>query len=96
MWSAIVILTTIHVQDFADVEGDAAMGRRTLPIISPVGSRLLAITTITAYSWYVAAFWATGPAVQTLFMLYGFAIAFRCACYRDCRQDKRTYVMYNV
>jgi hypothetical protein len=72
------------------------MGRKTLPIILPVGSRLLTITTITAYSWYVTAFWATGPAVRMLFVLYGFAIAFRYAYYRDCRQDKQTYVMYNV
>lgn len=44
---ALWLFLTIHVQDFHDVEGDRALGRRTLPIVlSPLG--VLRLRTLTA------------------------------------------------
>ena len=37
----LVILTTIHAQDFADIAGDSALGRVTFPIRAPALSRAL-------------------------------------------------------
>ncbi|KAJ3733193.1 UbiA prenyltransferase family [Lentinula guzmanii] len=34
-WNGAVIFTTIQAQDFPDVQGDAALGRVTLPIYAP-------------------------------------------------------------
>jgi 4-hydroxybenzoate polyprenyltransferase len=96
MWSAIIVFSTVHVQDFADVEGDMVMGRKTLPIVAPVGSRTLTVLTLLAYSWYVTEFWDIGPLARTLLVLYGAAIAWRYARFHACDQDKRTYLLYNV
>lgn len=45
---------TIYEQDFADADGDRMLGRRTLPIVAPKGSRIYTLCVIPlalAFSW---------------------------------------------
>jgi len=47
-----IILSTIHVQDFPDVEGDIELNIKTMPIVAPVVSRALASIIIIFWSVY--------------------------------------------
>ncbi|KAF9238256.1 hypothetical protein BU15DRAFT_62665 [Melanogaster broomeanus] len=46
--SVAVFATTLHCQDFKDVDGDRLMGRHTLPMICVVGARFILYRTVEA------------------------------------------------
>ncbi|KAJ7671829.1 hypothetical protein B0H17DRAFT_1244713 [Mycena rosella] len=48
--SAGIFATTIHAQDFKDVDGDSAIGRRTIPIVFPSIARYTVIVPLTLWS----------------------------------------------
>ncbi|KAG0699981.1 hypothetical protein DFH29DRAFT_983276 [Suillus ampliporus] len=81
--SAFVILMTIHVQDFADVNGDRMLGRRTLPIVAPEGSRIYILCVLPSISFALASFWS-------------FGVGLRCFLVRDENGDHLNYWLYNV
>ncbi|KAI0649656.1 UbiA prenyltransferase family [Trametes meyenii] len=94
--NAAVILTTIQAQDFKDVEGDTAIGRRTLPIVCPSGSRALTALLILMWSLVVAhnsgAHAMTSWAVVALGSWTGLRFFFG----RARESDRRSYILYNV
>jgi len=55
--NSLVILSTIHVQDFPDVEDDTAQNRKTIPILAPVISRILTSTLVIFWSIYMEFIW---------------------------------------
>ncbi|KAJ8473053.1 hypothetical protein ONZ51_g8103 [Trametes cubensis] len=55
--NALIIMTTIQAQDFKDVEGDAAIGRETLPILYPDASRVVTAALIPIWSVLVTRLW---------------------------------------
>ncbi|KAF4621148.1 hypothetical protein D9613_000280 [Agrocybe pediades] len=79
--SALLILTTITAQDFADVEGDKLSHRRTMPIIAPNGSR---------WVWGLDMYSGCG------FLALGTLVGLRYFCFRDPRSDRSSYVLYNA
>ncbi|OAX32523.1 hypothetical protein K503DRAFT_870110 [Rhizopogon vinicolor AM-OR11-026] len=94
--SGLVILGTIHVQDFEDFSGDRAAGRRTLPIVAPEGSRIYTLCVLPLTSLVLAYFWSLGYLCSVLFVSMGCGIGFRCFLVRDEAGDKITYRLYNV
>jgi len=62
--NALIILSTIHAQDFRDEVGDKLMGRQTIPIVWPEGSRVWILVMLTA--WSVGLSWACGLAIPLL------------------------------
>lgn len=94
--SALVILSTIHTQDFADVAGDAELGRRTLPLRFPALARWITLAALPAWSALLARFWALGPACAAVFVCLGAATAAGFFCWRGERADRRSFGMYTV
>ncbi|KAG1735608.1 UbiA prenyltransferase family [Suillus paluster] len=93
---AIVIVLTIHAQDFADIEGDRKSGRRTLPIVAPEGSRIYMLCVLPLLSFALASFWSVGPLCSILFMCTGSWVALRYFLFRDKISDEATYRLYNI
>ncbi|KAG1736677.1 UbiA prenyltransferase family-domain-containing protein [Suillus paluster] len=94
--SGLVILMTIHVQDFADVNGDRMLGRRTLPIVAPEGSRIYILCVLPLISFALASFWNLGPLCSILFISMGIVVGLRCYLVRDEIGDQSNYWLYNI
>ncbi|KAG1867039.1 UbiA prenyltransferase family [Suillus tomentosus] len=94
--SALVILLTIHAQDFADVNGDRKLGRRTLPIIAPEGSRIYMLCALPLFSFALASVWSLGPLSSLIFVSMGSWVGIRYYLFRDEIRDQSNYRLYNV
>lgn len=94
--SAMIILTTIHVQDFPDVSGDSAIGRETIPIRFPNGSRLLTTVIMILWSVILSYVWQLPQPLFLLMCIMGTWVAYRIWFFRSEEEDKKTYVVYNV
>ncbi|KAF8643338.1 hypothetical protein AX16_009067 [Volvariella volvacea WC 439] len=94
--STLIIFTTIHAQDFADVEGDKLSGRRTIPIIAPEGSRVSILAALLVWSGILAALWGLGPVSAAMFFGMGGFVGARYFRFRDVQNDKRSYLLYNI
>ncbi|KAJ3781209.1 UbiA prenyltransferase family-domain-containing protein [Lentinula aff. detonsa] len=93
--SGAVIFTTIQAQDFPDVQGDAALGRVTLPIYAPEFSRIFTFLAITMWSSGLGWFWGIGPWCQGIFVATGLFVGLRYYCWRTPQDDKRSYLLFN-
>ncbi|PVH94757.1 hypothetical protein DM02DRAFT_721109 [Periconia macrospinosa] len=89
-----VILTTMHVQDLKDKEGDHARGRRTAPIV--LGERMcrwsIAIPVV-AWSWLCTRFWDIGIWAAAPMALGG-VVVWRCLMLQGKRSDRRTWQLW--
>ncbi|KAI0763940.1 UbiA prenyltransferase family-domain-containing protein [Trametes elegans] len=94
--SGLLILTTIQVQDFPDVDGDSALGRVTLPIYAPEASRAATLAALVGWSAALAWLWGVGPICACAFVALGTCVGVRCYVLRRPCADKRTYVLYNI
>ncbi|KAG2158651.1 UbiA prenyltransferase family [Suillus bovinus] len=94
--SAIVVLLTIHAQDFADVNGDRKSGRRTLPIVAPEGSRIYMLCVLPLLSFALTMLWSIGPLCSIFFISLGSWIGLRYFLYRDEINDQWSYRLYNI
>jgi 4-hydroxybenzoate polyprenyltransferase len=90
------VLSTLHIQDFADVAGDKAAGRETFPLRYPELSRIYSATALVAWSGALSRVWEIGPASTAAFCALGLFIATRVMMYRTRMADKRTYFILNV
>ena len=94
--SGALIFTTIQAQDFADVQGDAALGRVTFPIYAPELSRVFTLFTLIAWSCGLSAFWEIGPLFSGVFIALGVVVGWRYYVLRTPEDDNDSYVLYNV
>lgn len=94
--SGVLIFTTIQAQDFADVEGDSALGRVTFPIYAPELARAFTLLALVAWSWGLSAFWEIGPLYGAAVTVAGAVVGWRYYALRTPAEDKRSYVLYNV
>ncbi|KAI1787180.1 UbiA prenyltransferase family-domain-containing protein [Ganoderma leucocontextum] len=94
--SGALIFTTIQAQDFADVEGDAALGRKTFPIYAPRASRVATLLAMCAWSLFLACFWGVGPLCGAAFVAFGSFVGCRFYFLRTAEEDTRSYVLYNI
>ena len=104
MWIAValsagIIMTTIHVQDYKDIQGDIAAGRVTLPIAYaayPMLSRAITAFLLIGWSWGIARTWrlddATAAAMGVLSLVVGTSFVSRT----DSHADKISFYWYNV
>jgi len=94
--SSIIVLFTIHAQDFEDVEGDKRCGRQTLPIVMPTGSRIVLLLGMTLFSMFLAWHWVFEWKQAFAFISLGIYVGLRFLWCRDKTSDKRSYVFYNL
>ena len=94
--NALILLSTIHAQDFRDVEGDKLMGRRSVPIVWPEGSRVSMLVLLPA--WSVGLSWACDLAIpfSVPFCCLSLYIGWRFFQKRTTDADRQTYQYYNV
>ncbi|KAJ3785733.1 UbiA prenyltransferase family-domain-containing protein [Lentinula aff. detonsa] len=97
VYNGLVIFTTIHAQDFRDVEGDKIIGRQTLPIVYPEGSRLAILVSMWGWtSGLIATCHGIHAWLSLIFGAVGLVIGFRFYCFRSARDDRMSYTLYNV
>lgn len=96
LFSAAIIFTTIHTQDFPDIEGDSASGRITFPIYAPEISRILTLIILPLWSTALSQYWKIGPFATSTFILFGLYVAVRFYLWRETRSDKDSYFWFNV
>ncbi|KAG7439183.1 uncharacterized protein BT62DRAFT_1081756 [Guyanagaster necrorhizus] len=90
---ALIVLTTIHAQDFQDVPGDRIQGRKTLPIVAPVGSRISMILFLLTWSMWLG---ALSTALSHIFLLSAAVIVgSRFLLFRSVPSDRLSYILYN-
>ncbi|KAG0699930.1 UbiA prenyltransferase family [Suillus ampliporus] len=94
--SALVIVLTIHAQDFSDTNGDRMSGRRTLPIVAPEGSRIYMLCILPALSFILVSIWNLGPLCSIVFVSIGFGVGLRFFHLREEISDRSTYMLYNI
>lgn len=94
--SAAVLSTTIHAQDFKDVDGDRIVGRSTLPIAFPRLSRASMIVGLLAWSTVLAQLCQLDMITASLLLALGGAIGLRFLRYDSVSEDQFSYLLYNV
>ena len=94
--NALIIFSTIHAQDFRDEVGDKLMGRRTIPIVWPEGSRIWILAILTA--WSVGLSWACNMAIlfSAPFCFLSLFVGLRFFQKRTADADRQSYLYYNV
>ncbi|KAF7359991.1 Digeranylgeranylglyceryl phosphate synthase [Mycena venus] len=94
--SCLVILTTIHAQDFSDIDGDVALGRVTLPIYAPSTSRVFTFIALVVWSDILGLLWSIGPRSHLALCGLGGVVGWRFFQFRTRKDDANTYLAYNV
>jgi len=94
--NVLITLSTIHAQDFADEVGDKLIGRRTVPIVWPEGSRTGILVMLT--TWSIGLSWACGLAFpfSMPFCAWAVFIGLRFFRKRTAEEDQLSYRYYNV
>lgn len=92
-----VAFTTAQMQDLEDIVGDAARGRRTVPLV--VGDRLCRWSiAVLVPGWSVGAscFWGAVDSLAMICTALGLLVAWRVLDKKEVRQDKVTFRVGNV
>ena len=94
--SASILATTIQVQDFKDIAGDARVGRATLPLVSERWARISVPITLLPWSVALGLTWSLPPVPALLFVLLGAFVSGRFLVLKTIPADKTSYQIYNV
>ncbi len=96
--SMLIVITTIHAQDFKDELGDQQMNRRTFNIAYPPYSRLAMPVALTFWSCVVPLALASRGGYMSKIVLLGLGIitGLRYFLLRTCEEDQVSYYWYNV
>ncbi|KAF8490135.1 UbiA prenyltransferase family [Russula emetica] len=94
--SAGIILTTIHAQDYKDIQGDIAAGRVTLPIAHPILSRAVTALLLIAWSWGISRTWGLDDATTIIMGALSLIVGTSFVARTDSRADKISFYWYNV
>ncbi|KAK8024207.1 UbiA prenyltransferase family [Apiospora rasikravindrae] len=90
-----VILTTMHVQDLKDQQGDSARGRRSAPLVlGDAPARWTLAVPICIWSYSCAQFWDVGLTAGSAVVILGFVVATRCVGYSGKQSDRRTWKLW--
>ncbi|RHZ60229.1 UbiA family prenyltransferase [Aspergillus thermomutatus] len=92
-----IILTTMHVQDMCDQEGDAKRGRRTLPlVIGDAAARWSIALPMPVWGVVCPLLAGAGPLAAGLSVVLAFAVAIRMLMWRDAASDRTTFLVWNL
>ena len=96
VYAALLVLTTIHAQDFEDIEGDRSRGRKTIPIVFPSASRTYMLFVLPAWSMMLSVVWGLSVGNTLALTSFGTYLGLRYVCQRHLAADRRSYLIYNV
>ena len=91
-----VFTSTVHCQDFKDIEGDRLTGRRSVPITFPITSRLVVGLGLPIWSYALCRIWDIDWFCTVAFVAYGCFVGGRFLCLRTRDADKRSCKYYSV
>jgi len=94
--SAGMYVTTQQAQDFKDVHGDRAVGRRTLPIILPSIARYTMTVPMVVWSVCLVTVWKLDPITQAAFLLLSVFSGARFLTHTTTRDDRVSFWWYSV
>lgn len=94
--SGSLVFFTIQAQDFKDAIGDAAVGRRTLPIAHSKLARPSFMTLITACSIGLCNIWQLPLALAVLFIAFGTTIGWLFVKKTSKGEDKKHLFLYLI
>jgi hypothetical protein len=94
--SAGIILTTIHTQDYKDIQGDTAAGRVTLPIAYPMLSRVVTAFVLIGWSWGISRAWRLDYAAAAVMGVLSLVVGTSFVTRTNPRADKISFYWYNV
>ncbi|KAJ5622036.1 hypothetical protein N7528_005268 [Penicillium herquei] len=91
----LIVFSTIQVQDIPDIEGDAARGRQTLPIIyGDTAARISVAVGVLFWSIVCPRIWCLDVIGYLLLLIPGFCIAYRTLMIRSIPSDDLTYKVW--
>ena len=94
---ALIICTTVQIQDLMDQEGDVARGRKTMPLeIGDGECRIISAVTVLLWSLLIVRFWQLTAASLWLPIALGVTIAYRCLRLRTVESDSMTFLIWNL
>lgn len=94
---ASVVCTTVHTQDMYDQLGDAAVGRRTVPLVIGDGpARWTIAVTVVAWSLLAPVYWESVALGYFAPVTLGILISFRSLAKRKVEEDRTTFRIYNA
>ncbi|KAJ5176255.1 uncharacterized protein N7482_002132 [Penicillium canariense] len=92
-----VVGTSVHVQDMYDQAGDAAAGRRTLPLVIGDGmARWNIAVVVTAWSVLCPLYWASNTLGYVGPLGLGIWVSLRSLTKRTVEEDRTTFRIYNA
>ncbi|KAF9223073.1 hypothetical protein BS17DRAFT_151723 [Gyrodon lividus] len=94
--SVAVFASTLHCQDFKDAEGDRITGRRTIPIMFPVASRISVGLGLPLWSLCLCHIWDLDWLCTAAFVAYGCFVGARFMLYRTVEADRRSCKYYTL
>ncbi|EMD37510.1 hypothetical protein CERSUDRAFT_114151 [Gelatoporia subvermispora B] len=94
--SAGIFTTTIHTQDFKDIQGDRMIGRRTLPIVHTSVARPSVVIGLCLWSLILATIWDLRMGAQLVFHTLSLFVSYRFMAYGDITEDQVSFYWYNV
>ncbi|EIW54174.1 uncharacterized protein TRAVEDRAFT_132392 [Trametes versicolor FP-101664 SS1] len=94
--STAIFATTIHAQDFQDVDGDLTIGRRTIPIIFGDAARWTVIVPLVIWSVGLSVFWGLSVPVSAAVTMLAVCVCVLYLCARTAREYQVAYFWYNI
>ncbi|KIK51151.1 hypothetical protein GYMLUDRAFT_234316 [Collybiopsis luxurians FD-317 M1] len=94
--SILLIASTIHVQDFRDIDGDRIQGRLTLPVLIPSLSRYLTFALLVLWSIELVLFWKSPLIIIIGFVFLGIYVGGRIVIQRSKFEDTVSLRYYMV
>ena len=91
-----IILTTIHMQDYRDIQGDIAAGRVTLPIAYPMCSRAVTAFLLVAWSWGISRTWHLDDATAAVMGVLSLVVGTSFVAGTGPCADRNSFYWYNV
>ena len=93
---ALVVGTTIQLQDLKDLEGDAARGRHTAPVVLGPGiTRWSVCVGVTAWSLICPLYWHVAAHRLAVFVMTGIALSSRVLLKRSSSADRTSFILWS-
>jgi 4-hydroxybenzoate polyprenyltransferase len=93
----LVVSTTVHIQDLQDQIGDRTTGRLTIPVLlGDTLARYTVLVPVILWSYLCPRYWRLSSLGYVALGTIGATIAVRLFLFRTVKDDKATFVLYNV
>ncbi|RDX47517.1 hypothetical protein OH76DRAFT_1354186 [Lentinus brumalis] len=91
-----IFFTTIHSQDFKDVDGDRAIGRQTIPIVFGALSRFTVIVPLLLWSVGLSVVWGLDIATCATFVVLGLFVGAQYVVGKSVHEYQVAFYWYNL